>query len=199
MDYYIYKNDENIGPLSESEVVGGLKGGRFSPSDLSCRVGESEWKELSFFFPDISHSWMDDSSSKKNAASSSTRSAPTGFDPEFNRQPNIQYPIQANSQPSQVQHVVHHFEEKPETTLPKIALTGGIVVASLMVLGLIPCLGWLNWFVILLALVMKAVCWVAIFTEKNTKGRNKALIGLVLVVLALVIGGIRLAIGGGCV
>lgn len=51
MDYYIYKNDQNVGPLPESEVVGGLRNGRFASNDLSCRVGESQWKDLSFFFP----------------------------------------------------------------------------------------------------------------------------------------------------
>lgn len=51
MDYYLYKNDQNIGPLAESEVAGGLRNGRFAPTDLGCRVGDSDWKDLSFFFP----------------------------------------------------------------------------------------------------------------------------------------------------
>lgn len=51
MDYYIYKNDQNVGPLPEGEVVNGLRNGRYVSNDLGCRVGESEWKDLSFFFP----------------------------------------------------------------------------------------------------------------------------------------------------
>lgn len=51
MEYYLYKNDQNIGPLPESEVVGGLRNGRFLPNDLGCRVGDNDWKDLSFFFP----------------------------------------------------------------------------------------------------------------------------------------------------
>lgn len=51
MDYYIYKNDQNIGPLPESEVAIGLKSGRFLPNDLGCRVGDTDWKELSILFP----------------------------------------------------------------------------------------------------------------------------------------------------
>ncbi|MGI8883908.1 MAG: hypothetical protein ACR2IA_06660, partial [Pyrinomonadaceae bacterium] len=51
MDYYLYKNDQNIGPLPETEVVGGLRNGRFARNDLGCRVGDSDWKDLSFFFP----------------------------------------------------------------------------------------------------------------------------------------------------
>lgn len=198
MDYYLYKNDQNIGPLPESEVISGLRNGKFLSNDLGCRVGESEWKDLSFFFPNLSHPWMDDSSEQKSSSFNPSAQAATDLHERSKQQSNFQNPIPINQQPGQVQHVVHHFEEKPESTLPTIAMTGGIVVASFMVLGLIPCLGWLNWFVIISAIAVKVVCWVAIFTEKNTKGRNKALIGLVLVALALIIGGVRLVVGGGC-
>lgn len=51
MDYYVYKYDQNIGPLPEAEVTNGLRNGRYLSDDLACRVGESEWKELSFLFP----------------------------------------------------------------------------------------------------------------------------------------------------
>ena len=51
MEYYLYKNEQNIGPLPENEVIGGLRNGRFLSNDLGCRVGDSDWKDLSFFFP----------------------------------------------------------------------------------------------------------------------------------------------------
>lgn len=51
MEYYLYKNDQNIGPLPESEIAAGLRTGKFSQSDLGCRVGDSDWKDLKFFFP----------------------------------------------------------------------------------------------------------------------------------------------------
>ncbi len=51
MDYYVYKDDQNIGPLTETEVGNGMRNGRFSPTDLACRVGETSWKDLSFLFP----------------------------------------------------------------------------------------------------------------------------------------------------
>lgn len=51
MDYYIYKDDQNVGPLPESDVISGLKSGRFSGKDLACRVGESQWRDMSFLFP----------------------------------------------------------------------------------------------------------------------------------------------------
>jgi TM2 domain-containing membrane protein YozV len=51
MDYYVYKDDLNIGPVGESEVQNGLRSGRFLPKDLGCRVGETSWKDLDFLFP----------------------------------------------------------------------------------------------------------------------------------------------------
>jgi hypothetical protein len=74
----------------------------------------------------------------------------------------------------------------------------GIVAACLMVVGLIPCLGWLNWFTLIFGGVTKILCWVTVFTEKAPDQRNKAVIGLVLAFLAIFVGSIRLIIGFGC-
>ncbi len=198
MDYYIYKNDQNVGPLSESEVISGLKSGRFSSNDLACRVGEDKWQSIDVFFPNIAHSWMENAgTSQANSYNSSTQTA-LNSNYGNSEQPAFQNPMQPYAQPAYVQHVVHHYEEEAEGSLPMISMVGGIVVACLMVIGLIPCFGWVNWFVLLLGGVTKVVCWVAIFTGGNSKGRNKAVIGLVLVVLALIIGSIRLAVGSGC-
>jgi TM2 domain-containing membrane protein YozV len=51
MDFYVYKNEQNVGPLTEGEVVAALRSGRYLPTDLGCRVGETEWKDLSILFP----------------------------------------------------------------------------------------------------------------------------------------------------
>lgn len=75
----------------------------------------------------------------------------------------------------------------------------GIVVASVMALGLIPCLGWLNYFTLLLGKVTVILAVVAIVTEKDPNLRNKAVIGLCMAAAAWVIGLVRLVIGGGCV
>lgn len=83
--------------------------------------------------------------------------------------------------------------------LSMVGMVMGIVVASLMLFGLIPCLGWINWFTLLVGGVSKLVGWIAVFTEHRIPGAlNKAIIGLVLSTMALFIGGIRLALGGGC-
>jgi len=198
MDYYIYKNDQNVGPLSESEVISGLKSGRFTQNDLACRVGEDKWQGLDIFFPNVAHSWMDNQNAQRT--SSYNPSTQTASNPNYgnSQQSGFQSPVQPYTQPAYVQHVVHHYEDEPEGSLPMIAMVGGIVVACLMVIGLVPCLGWVNWFVLLLGGVTKLVCWVAIFTGNSSKGRSKALIGLILVALALIIGSIRLALGSGC-
>jgi heme O synthase-like polyprenyltransferase len=84
--------------------------------------------------------------------------------------------------------------------LSTASMTMGITVLSVFVLALIPCLGWVNWINIPLAVIANILSWVVIITEgKNLSSRNKALIGLIFSFLAIFIGSIRLAIGGGCV
>jgi hypothetical protein len=75
-----------------------------------------------------------------------------------------------------------------------------IAVACLTVLGLIPCLGWLNWFVLVTGGITKILCWVGVFTEgkNNPVAKNDAVIGLVIVAIALFVSLIRLVLGGGC-
>lgn len=199
MDYYIYKNDQNIGPLSEAEIIGGLKSGRFSPKDLSCRVGEDKWQDLEYFFPDTAHSWMDNPNDSPPGSFNSQTQTPRRPDYSNNQHSGYQSPFQSSMQPAQVQHVVHHHTEAPEGALPMFAMVSGIVIACLMVIGLVPCLGWINWVVIGLGSLVKILCWVAVLTEKSSKGRNRAIIGLLLVAFALFVGGIRLILGGGCI
>jgi hypothetical protein len=99
--------------------------------------------------------------------------------------------------PSQVRDQV-----KPPkgSNLSKVGMVMGIIVACLMVVGLVPCLGWLNWFTLITGGITNIVCWVSVITEKDDpSARNRAVIGLILTFLAVFIGGIRLALGGGCV
>ncbi len=99
--------------------------------------------------------------------------------------------------PSQVRD-----QAKPprSSNLSMIGMVMGIIAACLMIVGLIPCLGWLNWFTLIIGGITNIVCWVSVITEKDDpSARNKAIIGLILTFLAIFIGGIRLAIGSGCV
>ncbi|HTH50708.1 MAG TPA: RDD family protein [Pyrinomonadaceae bacterium] len=51
MEYYVYKDGANLGPLPEAYVSDAIRSGRFLPHDLGCRVGESRWQDLSVLFP----------------------------------------------------------------------------------------------------------------------------------------------------
>jgi hypothetical protein len=84
--------------------------------------------------------------------------------------------------------------------LSKAGKIMGIIVGCIMVCGLIPCLGWLNWFTLLFGIVTKVLCWVAVFTEgrQDATARTNAIIGLVIATAAVFIGAIRLILGGGC-
>ena len=67
-----------------------------------------------------------------------------------------------------------------------LSLLIGVVALLLAVVGFLPLLGWLNWFVIPLAIVGAGIGVVS----RSTSGRN-------LNLLVIVIGVVRLSIGGG--
>ena len=89
-------------------------------------------------------------------------------------------------------------QSSTNSSLPQIGMTMGIIVACIMVLGLVPCLGWMNYFTIIFGKITIILCIVALVTEKNSSRSSKALLGLILASSSLVIGFIRLVIGGGC-
>ena len=79
-----------------------------------------------------------------------------------------------------------------------ISLVWGIVALLWMVLAFIPLLGWGNWFLIPFAAVGAIIAAVGIlFTRTEHRGRAKA--GLLLNVAVIVVGVIRLGLGGGFV
>ena len=79
-----------------------------------------------------------------------------------------------------------------------ISLLWGIVAMILMILALIPLLGAANWLVIPFAAVGAIIAAVGIlFTRTGNRGRAKA--GLVLNGIVIVVGIIRLSLGGGII
>lgn len=62
----------------------------------------------------------------------------------------------------------------------------GIVALVIAAVGFLPLLGWLNWFVIPLAIIGAAVG----FMSRGTAGRN-------LNVFVIIVGVVRLMLGGG--
>lgn len=127
------------------------------------------------------HSWMND--------------APPAAPPA-----NVAVAIQPPAQVQQPQHVLPPQSSGAyESGLPQTVRTMGIVALSLMAVGLIPCLGWINYLNFAFSFITFVLSIVALTQARSDSARSSALIGLTLVILANVIGVFRLVIGGGCV
>lgn len=79
-----------------------------------------------------------------------------------------------------------------------LALVWGILAFLAFVLGLIPCLGWLNWLNIPFAIAGVVIAIVAM-SQASAERRpvGAAIGGLLLSLTAVVIGMFRLLMGGG--
>lgn len=79
-----------------------------------------------------------------------------------------------------------------------ISLIWGIFAMLWMILALIPLLGWGNWFLIPFAAVGAIIAAIGIaLTSPGRRGRAK--VGLVLNGIVIVVGIIRLSLGGGVI
>jgi hypothetical protein len=74
----------------------------------------------------------------------------------------------------------------------------GIIAIALMLIGFIPCLGWLNYLNLTFSFVTVVLSIVSLASAKSDSARSSAIIGLALVVVAICLGVGRLIIGGGC-
>jgi len=77
-----------------------------------------------------------------------------------------------------------------------ISLTWGILALAGMLVGFIPCFGWVNWFNIPFAFLGFIISIVAYASGKSGE-RNNSLVALILCVLAILLGSKRLAAGFG--
>ncbi|MFT4247231.1 MAG: hypothetical protein QM581_04210 [Pseudomonas sp.] len=79
-----------------------------------------------------------------------------------------------------------------------ISLLWGIVALLWMILAFIPLLGWGNWFLIPFAAVGAIIAAIGLlFTSAGNRGRAKA--GLLLNSVVVVVGVLRLVLGGGLI
>lgn len=67
-----------------------------------------------------------------------------------------------------------------------LSLVVGVIALLLAVIGFVPLLGWLNWFIIPIAIIGAGLGVIS----KSTSGRN-------LNLFVIVVGIVRLSIGGG--
>jgi hypothetical protein len=114
-------------------------------------------------------------------------------------------PVHSSSLPqpaAQIQYVtygVHGPTAQRHEGLGVTVRTMGIVALSFMLVGFIPCLGWLNYLNIVLSFITIVIGIVAIVSAKSDTDRTSALLGLGFVVIAIFLGTGRLILGGGCV
>ena len=79
-----------------------------------------------------------------------------------------------------------------------ISLLWGMFAMIWMVIALIPLLGWGNWFLIPFAAVGAIIAAIGIaVTRSENRGRAKA--GLVLNGIVIIVGIVRLSLGGGVI
>ncbi len=69
-----------------------------------------------------------------------------------------------------------------------ISILLGLMASPIVFLGMIPLLGWMNWLMLPIALLGAII---------GAFAKNKA--GLIINVIVLVVGGLRLLIGGGLI
>ena len=80
-----------------------------------------------------------------------------------------------------------------------LSFVWGCLILVAAVVALIPCLGWLNWFVVPFAAAGAVVCIVAVAVRREGAVLVLPVVGLVLCLLATGIGILRLLLGGGII
>lgn len=110
---------------------------------------------------------------------------------------------QAVAHAPQVQYVTYQVNgpttQRPDSGLGATVRTMGIAALSFMLVGFIPCLGWVNYLNIFLSFITLIIGVVAIATAKSDADRTSAFLGVALVGIAIFLGTGRLIIGGGCI
>ncbi len=79
-----------------------------------------------------------------------------------------------------------------------LALVWGILAVIGLIIGVFPCLGWLNWLNIPFA-VAGLVVGLFAFGKTAEKERGASLAGVICCVIAVVVGAVRLVLGNGIV
>lgn len=112
-------------------------------------------------------------------------------------------PPQPMAAAPQIQYVNYQVNgptaQRADSGLGMTVRTMGIVALSFMVVGLIPCLGWLNYINTILSFITLILGIVAIATGKTDAERSAAILGVALVIMAIFLGTGRLLLGGGCI
>ena len=118
------------------------------------------------------------------------------------RPPANSAPLVQPAAAPQIQYVTYQVNgptsQRAENGLGVTVRTLGIIALSFMVVGFIPCLGWLNYLNLTLSFITIIIGIVAIATGKSDTDRSAAILGVAFVAMAIVLGIGRLILGGGC-
>jgi hypothetical protein len=113
--------------------------------------------------------------------------------------PLLVQPVAGTPQIQYVNLEVHApVTQRQESGFGGTVRTLGVIALSFMLVGLIPCLGWLNYLNIAFSFVTIVIGIVALANAKSETERTAAMLGVALVALAIVLGTARLILGGGC-
>jgi len=127
MEYYVFKDGQNLGPMPDQGVIDGLRAGRYAPNDLGCRVGETRWQDLSVLFPFEGHrpayAWQD----------SGRNTAPVYEQPRRQPQAAYQQPAPLVYQPN-LSGMPESYLKNDYNLLPR---WGGIIIDQLIAIPLI--------------------------------------------------------------
>jgi hypothetical protein len=190
MSLYVFKDGQNLGPYEDEAVLQSLRNGAFTPDDLASREGQGDWRPLSFYFPLPEHQLSEAKTAVFNTEQSQVR--PT--DPFLNYQPPPAAPLAQYQSPAMMPV---RPEEKQNESLASASWGLGIAALSIMLVGLIPCLGMLNYINFPLALGAIITGAIVMSNSLEERFRSKAQLGLILAIIAIVVGIIRLIIGCG--
>ncbi len=80
-----------------------------------------------------------------------------------------------------------------------LTLVWGIVVISFAFIALVPCLGWMNWFVIPIAMIGAVLAIIDLATNKDQQNIAYPIAGLICCLGALPISIVRLIVGVGII
>lgn len=99
--------------------------------------------------------------------------------------------------PSNYQYNNYSSAPSSNSGLSTTGQTLATVALCLMCMGLIPCFGWINWAAIPLGGISAILSLISLSTDQDSPTRNNAVIGLVMGLIAVVVGSVRLFLGMG--